>query len=289
MTGLIIGAVIISFAAVFVRLAGVGPDASAFYRLVIGGLGLVILLWRQGEISRLRSNIWLWSLGIAACFAADLFCWHRSILFVGPGMATMLTNFQVIVLSAVSVLLLGEKVRPTFLASMALALIGLYLMVGAGWAQFTETYRTGVLFGLASATAYSFYLLSLQYTVTRTRHHNPIAVAASMALCAGMLAGVNMLIHGESFVIPDGKALASILALALGCHTVGWFLITRGMQHVSTSLVGLILLLQPTLSYIWDVLFFGKTVSVTEGIGAMLALVGIYLGSCRSNKQCNKA
>jgi drug/metabolite transporter (DMT)-like permease len=43
----------------------------------------------------------------------------------------------------------------------------------------------------------------------------------------------------------------------------------------------LLLLLQPTLTFIWDMIFFGRPTTVIEGAGAMLALGAIHLGSKR--------
>jgi hypothetical protein len=46
---------------------------------------------------------------VCACglfFALDLFCWHASILHIGPGLATIIDNFQVFVLTTVGILFL---------------------------------------------------------------------------------------------------------------------------------------------------------------------------------------
>ncbi|MDH3433815.1 MAG: EamA/RhaT family transporter, partial [Gammaproteobacteria bacterium] len=48
---------------------------------------------------------------------------------------------------------------------------------------------------------------------------------------------------------------------------------------------GLALLLQPTLSFVWDVLFFARPMSLTELAGAAIALFAIYLGSRHTSKQ----
>jgi len=49
MGGLIIGAIIISFASVMVKLADVPPDVVGCYRLFVGGLGMFVLLWRMAR------------------------------------------------------------------------------------------------------------------------------------------------------------------------------------------------------------------------------------------------
>lgn len=283
MTGFVLGAIIISFSSVMVKLAGTPPDVTGFYRLTVGGMGMLLILWRLGKLKQLTGHVWRWALLSAVFFAADFFNWHRSVDLIGPGLSTMLANFQVIVLAAVSVLFLRERVTGKFLLAIPMALTGLYLMVGVNWSAFTSEYQLGVVFGLLAAVAYALYLLSLKFSLTKAGA-DPLAMACAVALLTGLLLGGLSLGQGESFVIPDTKSLAALACLSLICHATGWYLITKGIQQVRTSLVGLILLLQPTLSYVWDVLFFDKPTNPVEIAGVGLALVAIYLGSLRSQK-----
>jgi len=283
MTGLFIGAVLISFSSVMVRLSDVPPDVIGFYRLFVGGLGMAVFLWRMGLIRRMTPRVWAWGVLAALFYAGDIFYWHRSIGLVGPGLATMLTNFQVIVLAAVSVFLMREGVSKPLLAAIPLALVGLYLMVGVSWQHFTPEYRLGVSYGLFTALFYALYLLSLKVSLNRAEA-DPLALACAVALIAGLLMGSFAVAKGESFAIPNLRTLAALATLALVCHAVGWFLITKGMQRVRTSLVGLILLLQPSLSFVWDILFFGKPVDPVELSGVALALAAIYMGSLGGGK-----
>lgn len=280
MTGFILGAVVISFSSVMVKLAHVPPDVAGFYRLGFGGLGMLAILWRMGKLQNLTKHVWKWSLLSALFFAADFVCWHRSIALVGPGLSTMLANFQVIILAAVSILFLKEKVSRTFLAAIPTALLGLYLMVGVSWDSFTPQYQLGIIFGLLTALAYALYLISLKYSLSKAQA-DPLAMACAVALLTGLNMSGLAVAQGESFVIPDTQSLLALSALALICHATGWYLITRGIQRIRTSLVGLILLLQPTLSYIWDILFFDKPTNAVELTGVGLALTAIYLGSLK--------
>jgi len=242
-----------------------------------------VILWRMGRLSRMTWHVWRWSLLSALFFMGDFFFWHRSIGLVGPGLATMLANFQVIVLAAVSVFVLREGVSKPLLAAIPLALVGLYLMVGVSWSHFTPDYRVGVGYGLFTALFYALYLLSLKFSLNKAGA-DPLAMACAVALLTGLLLGGLAVGAGESFVIPDTRSLAALAALALICHAVGWYLITRGIQQVRTSLVGLILLLQPALSFVWDILFFGKPTDAVEIAGVVLALTAIYLGSLRGKR-----
>lgn len=228
----------------------------------------------------MNSHIWKWSLLAAFFFALDFIGWHRSILSVGPGMATMLANFQVIILAAVSIFILREKVTRPFFLSIPLAVTGLYLMVGVSWSSFTPDFKMGIGFGLFAAFSYALYLLSLKFSLSKVAA-DPIAMSCAVALFTGLMLGGVAVGQGESFVIPSTRSLLALMVLAFICHATGWYLITRGIQQVKTSLVGLILLLQPTLSYVWDILFFSKPTNPIELTGVGLALVGIYLGSLK--------
>jgi drug/metabolite transporter (DMT)-like permease len=61
--------------------------------------------------------------------------------------------------------------------------------------------------------------------------------------------------------------------------------IASSLPHVSTAEAGIALLLQPTLSFVWDVLFFARVLTATELAGAGIALIAIYLGSRPASKQ----
>ena len=66
---------------------------------------------------------------------------------------------------------------------------------------------------------------------------------------------------------------------------IGLMLIASSLRMVSTTQAGLALLLQPTLSFVWDVLFFARPMTAVELSGAAIALVAIYMGSRGTSKQ----
>src|SRR5690606_28025540 len=96
---LALGAALISTTSLFVKFAHVGPTVSAFYRMAFGGIMLLGCLFALGLWRRLRWSDIGWLTLPALAFALDLGLWHRSILYVGPGLATLLGNFQVFLMA----------------------------------------------------------------------------------------------------------------------------------------------------------------------------------------------
>lgn len=275
---LLSGAVLISFSAVFVKVLSVPPAVSAFYRLLFGGGFLLLYVLAT---KRLLSKALTGLLAIflaAAFFAADLWAWHRSIIYVGPGLATILANFQVFFLAMAGVLFFGERWRWQLMIAIPMALLGLGMIVGFDWRSLTGQYRTGIWLGLLTAVFYAAFILSLRRTRTDGRQRSAVVDLALVSLISAALLGIGATAAGDSLALSWSRDLVILLAYALVAQVFGWLLIAHSLAQVPASRVGLILLLQPLLAFVWDVLFFSRSITPTELTGAALTLLGIYLG-----------
>ncbi len=270
----------ISFAPVFVRLVDVSPTASAFYRTLLGGVLLLawVFLARAGRMPRSRAAL-LALVSAGLLFAGDLAVWHRSIWYVGPGLATLLANFQVLILALVGVLVLGERARWQLWLAIPMALVGLALIVGLDWSSLSSEYRWGVVFGLMTAGFYAAYILSLRRARRLGGGTSPAADLVIVSFVSAAALGAGAAGSGESLAVPTATDGVLLLAYALVAQVLGWILISGGLPRVPASRVGLILLTQPTLAFLWDVLIFSRPFTAREAVGAGLAIVAIGLGS----------
>jgi drug/metabolite transporter (DMT)-like permease len=282
---LYVGAVLISFSPVWVKLVSVSPTTSGFYRVAIGGAALSLFLIVTGKKLQLSRRAQLILAMSAVFFALDLWFWHRSINFVGPGLATLLANFQVFFMMLAGVVLLRQRPRPAQVVAVPLALIGLGLIVGFDWRELAPDYRLGVVFGLLTAVMYASYLLTMRSARTESRYPVPIREIAVISVGSAILLGFSALAEGESLMVPTAIDAVWLLGYGLLSHSIGLMFIASSLPHVSTTEAGLALLLQPTLSVVWDVVFFARPMTATELAGAGIALFAIYLGSRQGSKQ----
>jgi drug/metabolite transporter (DMT)-like permease len=286
---LFIGAALISLSPVWVKLVDVSATTSGFYRVAIGGVALTLYLVLSGRRISFSRRIWTILLASALFFALDLWFWHRSIQYIGPGLSTLLANFQVFIMTAFGIVVLREAPRLMQVVAIPLALVGLALIVGLDWRALPEDYRLGVIFGLATAAAYAGYLLSMRRARQGSPHRIPSREIAVVSLVCAVMLGASAMVEGQSLAVPALEDAAWLGAYGLLSHSLGLMFIASSLPHVSTTQAGVALLLQPTLSFIWDVLFFARPMSPRELLGAVIALVAIYLGSRRSSKQVQGA
>jgi len=105
-------------------------------------------------------------------------------------------------------------------------------------------------------------------------------LCVSTLLCAAVL-GIAALVEGDSFALPDLRAWSSLLGLGFFGQVLGWVLLTRAMPQLPASLIGLLLLMQPALSFLFDVILFARPTRTLDWIGVGLSLLGIFIGSYR--------
>lgn len=283
MMKMLIAAVIISTSSVWVKVSEVAPSVSGFYRMFIAGVFLIgfSLIKRNAIWRNWRYFIWLFS--AAFFFALDLYFWHRSIFYIGPGLATVLGNFQVFFMALAGYLFYKEQIRWTFIVGLLMTISGLFLLVGIYWSDLSIQYQRGVVYGLLTALVYTGFMLSLRHVQISKNTLTPMANLGVMSFVCALILFVELGLNGHDISIPSTQSLLSLLILGLVCQVIGWLLITQSMANLPASIVGVLLLLQPALSMLWDVLFFDRPMVMFDYVGLGMVLIGVYLATLRKN------
>ncbi len=276
------GAVLISFSPIFVSLVHVNPTVSAFYRVFIGGIALTLYLLISRKRFDFNKSVWFFLFMASIFFAADLWFWHRSVIYVGPGLGTLLANMQVFIMMMAGIFLYKQMPTRVQLFSVPFAVIGLTMIVGLDWNELKPNYQMGIIFGLLTAICYSSYLISMRQAQKSETNVIPIREVAVMSLMVSIILAITAFFENESLVVKDSYDYLVLLIYGVGSHAIGGIMIASALVRVSTTEVGIALLLQPTLSFIWEILFFNRSFSMIESAGVIIVLYSIFLSSNRS-------
>lgn len=281
MPWVVLGALIISFAPVFVRLLTLPPTVIGLYRMAFG-LG-VLFLWSVASRQRIRwsTRSSLLALAAGVFFALDVIFWHRSINLIGPGLATLLANCQVFFVTLFGLVILREKPSPRLGLAIPCAVLGLFLVVGPTLSNNPQA-QAGIGLGALAAMSYAGYLLVLREAEKARPHlqqsaYSPVMFWATLGSLGvlGLVAGF----EGVSLHVTRPQDWLLLLGYGVLVQGLAWVLISKGLPQIPISQGGLLLLLQPALALVWDVLFFHRPISLREVLGALLTLAAIYLGN----------
>ena len=154
------GAVAISFSPVLYVYSDTNPSTGAFFRMLyaLPALALLAYLVRKSDT---RSSRTRWTaFGAGLILAPDMLSYHSSMIFIGIGIATLIGNSQVIIVTLASWKLFGEKPNQAILVSLPIVIIGLALISGiADTDPYGEDPVKGVVFGTMAAFFYSSFLI----------------------------------------------------------------------------------------------------------------------------------
>ena len=272
------GAFLISFSPVFVNLVSIEPTVSGLYRMLFGSIALFIIYLIKNNENPFRKNISKFIVLGAIFFSLDLWFWHRSIIYVGPGLSTLLANFQILILPFLALIFFNQKTQRIQIFSIFLGLLGLFLITGQSWDIAGNNYKLGVLFGLLTAISYAGYIISIK----RIDHNaavnsDPIFNLLFISLISAGLLFLFSIIEQVPLEIKSSSELIWMICYGLFSHVIGWFFILNGLQKISAVTAGIILLTQPILSYVWDFIIFKKVILPIEYFGIVSVLLAMII------------
>jgi drug/metabolite transporter (DMT)-like permease len=285
-TALVLGAVAMGASPLFVRMADVGPYASAFWRCALALPFLALwAAWEKGGLAASLRGMDRAVILSGVFFAGDLFFWHLSILATTVANATFFATTSPIWVALGAWLLLGEKIGARTIGGLALCMLGGAALIGQSWG-FAPHRLIGDLYGLITAIFFGSYLLTIR--------------SARATLGAGQLAFISTAITSvilfiiaaalEPRLIPQSVNGALILlALALVSQVGGQGLLAVALGTLPATFSSLVIFLEAiaAAALAWAVL--GEVLGVLQMLGGLLILAGIYMARPRKTKDAAAA
>ena len=275
------GAVAISFSPVFYVYSDTNPSTGAFFRMLYALPALALLAYLVPKADTRSSRTRWTAFGAGLILAPDMLSYHSSMIFIGIGIATLIGNSQVIIVTLASWKLFGEKPNQAILVSLPVVLIGLALISGiADTDPYGEDPVKGVVFGTMAAFFYSSFLILFRYS------NRELAPSSSVQLDATAGAALGLLVLGllplSSIAIepmelqPTWPGHGWLIVLALLCQVAGWLAIAHALPRLPAAHTSFAVLLQPVLTLVWGyVILHQEGHSQNQAIGIFLVLAAI--------------
>jgi drug/metabolite transporter (DMT)-like permease len=276
-----LGAMCIAFSGILVRLSGVSPDTAAVFRCLYALPALGVLAWLERRRFGPRPAQQRRLAVIAGVFlAADLLFWHRSIVAVGAGLATVLGNVQVVFVAILAWLFLRERPERQVFVAVPVVLGGILLISGVlEDGAFGRDPVLGVVYGVLTAVTYAGYILILRQGNRDLRR--PAGPLFDASLAAAAVAAAVGWATGDLDPVPGPEAQAWLVILALSSQVVGWLLISISLPRLPAAMTSIIITLQPVASVFLAMLILDESPSSLQLAGVALVLAGVITAAWR--------
>jgi drug/metabolite transporter (DMT)-like permease len=224
-----------------------------------------------------------WLARLAGVFlAADLILWSHTIAAIGAGLGTVVGNLEVLIISLLAWLVLGERPGRSLVLASPVMLAGLVLVGGLADVGGSHAYGTdpalGAGLGVGVAVLYAVYILMLRQATSAAGAGTAVAAPLFEATVGGVVGSALLgLILGDLRLGPPWPALGWIVLLALSSQVVGWLLITVSMPRLAAGTIGALLLIQPAGSVALSYVILGERPSLLQLAGVALVLTGVVV------------
>ncbi len=271
---LLLGSLAIAFAAIVVKWANVPGTVAGFYRMIIATTLVAIPFVRQVQRDAPFSRRHI-QLAIVAgiFFALDVAVFYTAISITSVANATLFGNTSPVWVSLGALIFFKERLRPAFWLGVALAMVGIVVIVGQDFITH-PTLGAGDLFGLSAGFFYGTFFLIAQ----RAREQlSSLAAWWISAAASAVTLFVLSVVFGQPLFGYPLQSYLNLVAVALLAQMGGWLAINYALGRLPASIVSPTLLIQPVVTALLAVPLLGQTLGEAQIVGGLLVIVGIFL------------
>ena len=266
---LFLGNFALAFGPWLVRLADVGPSASAMWRLALAAPFLFLITAVRRQPLRLPARALLVPIALSGVFfAADLAAWHIGILKTKMANATLFANAASLFFPIWGFLVARSLPNKREAWAFGVAAVGALLLVGRS-AELSRDNLIGDMLCLAAGILYTGYLIAI--ASARQSLPNWTLLSWSTVATVPPLLLIAMAL-GEQ-IMPHNWT--PVIALAVVSQLIGQGMMVFALGRVSPLVFGLALLTQPVVSATMGWISYGETLAAPDLLGA--AMIGLAL------------
>lgn len=275
---LLAGATALGVSPVFVRLADVGPFASAFWRAALALPVLYIWMRLEDRGRTQRPGLALPGILAGVFFAGDLFFWHLSILNTSIANSTFLATTAPVWVILVAWLWFREAISLWTLAGLALCIAGGAALVGDSL-QIDRTRLLGDAYGAATGVFFGLYFHAIR--IGRVTHGAARLTLQSTAVTALVLLVVALFI--EPRILPQSlQGWLAVIALGMLTHAAGQGLLSVALGTLPTVFSSLVIFLEAVIAALFAWIALGEALSLTQMAGGAAIMLGIWTARPRA-------
>jgi RarD protein len=263
---------------VFVKKIELSSSEIAFLRGVIGSVFLLIasfLVKHKPSLKALKENAILLLLSGAAIGLNWIFLFE-SYRYTTISNATISYYFAPIFVMILAPWILKEKLTSTKVICIAMAMIGLFLIVnpGSGGNSGSQNHTLGIFYGLLAAALYASVILMNKFIKGLSGFETTLVqlMAAALVLLPYLLWKGNL-----NFTGLNSTSIIFILILGIVHTGLAYFLYFTSIQELKGQTIAVLSYIDPISAVIIAAIFLSEGMTVIQMIGGALVLGSTFL------------
>lgn len=253
-------------------LLGMNPTTMLLGRMWLSTLLLTTLLSAdKGSSLRFARPGLVAVIVVGIASALNILAYYWALTRIEASMAIML--FAVNPIAVLGLLALrGERLQRLHLVRLALALGGVYLLIGPGG----QIDLTGVILVMLSVLGFAVQMALTQWYL---RPYNASAISFYIAAISTLVITIWWGVSGADSFVPGLQGWLSMAIIAIVSTFLARLCFYAAIQRLGSGQMSLLMSLETMLSVAWSVLFLGEQLQQWQWLGALLILAGALLAA----------
>lgn len=263
---------------VFIRHIYLSSLEIAFLRATIGSLfmlGVVCFLYKKISYDLLRRNILILALS-GATLGFNWICLFQAYKFTTVSIATFSYYFAPIFVIILSPIVLKEKLTLTKMMTIALAMLGLFLILNTGQNQLSSSYNhlLGIFYGLLGAIFYAGVILMNKFIKDLSGFETTLVqlIASAVVLLPAILFQDTLNINAISF--KSWMLIFVVGVIHTGLAYLLYFTAIKGLKGHSIAILSYI---DPVFAIVCSYFFLNEVLTLAQIIGGALILIAAFI------------
>jgi drug/metabolite transporter (DMT)-like permease len=272
---LLIGAVSVSFAAIFIRLADAPPLIIAAYRIGIASLIILPFTWKKvvHAVRTISKNTFGFLVRAGVFLSVHFYLWITSLEYTTVASSVVLVTANPIFIALASYLLWKEKLGRRSILGIMVAIAGVVVINFDKVSFSSETFYGNMLALVAGLMAGGYLLIA---RVLRDKI-NAIAYLSLVYAISAVILLISAIVSGLEFTGYSTQTFLMFILLAIIPQILGHSSFNLAARLMSVTLVSIAILGEPVGATILGILILGEQPAIQEIIGGVVILLGIYL------------
>ena len=275
LAALLLGGAAIGGSPIFVRLSDVGPMATAFWRVALALIPIVIVSLMKKERGPKPQSLSDYAMLVlpGVMLALDLAAWHLSLTMTSVANATLLANLAPVFVTLIAFVFFSARISRAFVIGLAVALSGVVILKG-GPAAIGNGDLRGDGIAMIAAFFYACYILAIGSLRSR---FDTIRIMLWSTACAAVCIFPIGLIYEGHMLPATVYGWSIVFGLAFISHAGGQVAITYALAYLPPAFSSLTLLLQPVVAAILAWALLNEAIGTMQALGGAVVLAGIMI------------
>ena len=258
--------------AVYAYQGGATVSEYVFLRYVVASAVylLYITIYKRNIFSMLGKIPVVLLLAAGTSQAVAAYLYMSAVKSISAGLAAVLFYTYILWVAVWGFVFNKERLKLSGIAGVALAVIGLVMVVGVSWGKISTI---GIFMGLAAALALSGFVMTSNGAMKKLE-----PIAASAFICILTAAPLFLLGSATGTLNYQMSTVAWLACVATGIFTsIALFAFMAGMKLVGSTTASVLCTAEPVTAVVFSALLLSQKMTILQLLGGLVILIGAVL------------